>query len=354
MIAVVLIGGMGTRLRPLTCDTPKPLLPVVNRPFLEYEFDILKAHGIREVVLCTSYRPEAFRRALGDGRRMKLRIRYVHEKEPLGTGGALKNASQFISGTTLVLNGDILNALDVTAFLKAHRARRAEVSIALTRVKDPTLYGLVETDEAGRVKKFLEKPSWEEIQTNTVNAGAYLFEPAVLERIPAGINHSLERSLFPHLLQSHARLFGFVTGGYWIDIGSIEKYLQVHNDILRGNTPFTSGAGGRRSGLNLGRGTRLGRELTADTNAGRITLGERTSLGDFVRLAGPLCVGPGCVIGKGASLENCVVMEGTRIGEGASLKGCVVGPRCRIGANSILTGKTALGAGSVLSAYSAL
>lgn len=355
MIAVILIGGMGTRLRPLTCDTPKPLLPVVNRPFLEYQFDILKSHGVRDIVLCTSYRPRDFRGLLGDGRRLGLRLSYIHEKEPLGTGGALKNAESLVKSSVIVLNGDVLNDVNVTEFLKFHRRKRAHVTIALTRVKDPTLYGLVETDDSGRIKKFLEKPSWDDIRANTVNAGAYIFEPRVLERIPPGINHSLERSLFPHLLQNQFRLYGFVTGGYWIDIGSIEKYHQVHVDLLRGAAPFAYGdRRGKRPGLLAGAGTRLGKELSVASDLGRIVLGEKTSVGDFTRLTGPLCVGPGCVIGQGASLENCVVLEGTRIGEGAVLKGCVVGASCRIGAHAVLSNKTALGGGSRVEPYSSL
>jgi len=332
MLAVILIGGAGTRLRPFTCDTPKPLLPVVNIPFLQHQFAILKRHGVRDVVLCTHYRPELFRKALGDGRRLGMRLRYVHETSPLGTGGALKNAAGLTSETFIVLNGDVLNALDVTRFLKFHRKNRADVSIALTRVKDPTLYGLVETDDNGQIKKFLEKPSWDEIRTNTINAGAYIFEPGVLDYIPAKVNYSLERSLFPQLLLDSHRLFGFVTGGYWIDIGTVEKYLQVHLDILRGTTPFKAPA----------------------PRGSRVLLGRGTKVADFVRFSGSVCVGARCSIGKGAQLENCVVLEGTQIGEGASLKGCIVGARCSIGANAVLAERTALAGGSRVAPFSVL
>lgn len=337
MIAVILIGGMGTRLRPLTCDTPKPILPLVNRPFLEYQFELLKSHGIRDVVLCTSYRPQSFKKALQNGRRLGMRLKYVHEIHPLGTGGALKNAQPHISDTAIVLNGDVLNTLDITKFLSSHRKNRASVSIALTRVKDPTLYGLVETEGDGQIKRFLEKPSWDEIQTNTINAGAYLFEPAVLDRIPAGINYSLERGLFPQMLQNNERLFGYVTSGYWIDIGTVGKYLQVHHDILRGLTPF-----------------KAGRRVQKHPDGAKVVLGAKTSVADFVRFSGAVCVGPGSVIGKGASLEDCVVLEGVRIGEGASLKGCIIGARCRIGAQAVLSNGTALGAGSKVEPYSLL
>lgn len=354
MQAVILIGGLGTRLRPLTCDIPKPLLPLVNRPFLEYQFDILRSHGIKDVVLCTSYRKDLFRQALKDGRRHGMRLSYVHEKLPMGTGGALKNAAPQLKGPAVVLNGDVLNALDVSAFLRSHRKNRADISIALTRVKDPTLYGLVETADDGRVKRFIEKPSWDEIRTNTVNAGAYVFERHVLDLIPPKINHSLERSLFPQLLGGGSRLYGFVTAGYWIDIGTVEKYLQVHLDILKHAAPFAIAARTKRGGVHLGRSPRLGRELTLSTESGAIVIGDGCALNDFARLIGPVCLGPRCVVGKGAQLENCVVLEGAVIGEGATLRGCVVGGDCRIGANATLSGRTALAAGSRIEAYSAL
>ncbi len=351
MVALILIGGAGTRLRPFTCDFPKPLLPVLNRPFLEYQFDVLKRHGVRDVVLCTAYKPGVFHRMLGDGRSRGLRLSYVHETRPLGTGGAVKNAQAHLKGTTLVLNGDILHTLDISAFLRFHRRSRADLSIALTRVKDPTLYGLVETEPSGRVRRFLEKPSWDEIVTNTVNAGAYLFEPSVTARIPPGVNYSLERSVFPHMLEDGARLFGYVSRGYWMDIGTVEKYLQVHVDILGGSARLPLPSGRRRPGLRAGRGVRLGRELSFD-GEGCTVLGDRARVGDFARFSRRVCVGPGCEIGKGASLEDCVVLSGARIGDGAALKGCVVGPGSRVGHHAVLSPGSALAGGSTLRPFS--
>jgi mannose-1-phosphate guanylyltransferase len=353
MIALILIGGAGTRLRPFTCDFPKPLLPVLNRPFLEYQFDVLKRHGIREVVLCTAYKPALFHRMLGDGRRLGMRLHYVHETRPLGTGGAVKNAQRHIKDSVLILNGDVLHTLDVTAFRRFHRRSRADLSIALTRVKDPTLYGLVETEPSGRIRKFLEKPSWDEIVTNAINAGAYIFEPGAVARIPPGVNYSLERALFPQMLEDGARLFGYVSRGYWMDIGTVDKYLQVHLDILDGTAPIRLPArrGGR--GLCSGRAVRLGRELTVDRE-GCVVLGDRTRVGDFARFSRHVCVGPDCAIGKGASLENCVVLEGASLGDGASLKNCVVGPGCRVGHHAVLSEGTALAGGSTLRPFSQL
>lgn len=338
MIAVILIGGQGTRLRPLTVDTPKPLLPVVNRPFLHYQFDVLKKHGIRDVVLCAQYRSDAFVKALGTGRSLGLRLKFVREDQPLGTGGALKNAERQIAskGTFLVLNGDVLNAFDLGAFLKLHRAKRSVATIALTRsVSDPTVYGLVKTARDGRIEAFLEKPSWDEVVSDTINAGAYLFEPRVLDLIPGDEPCSLEREVFPRLLHSGARFYGHETDGYWIDIGSTERYLQVHLDILGGRTPFAV-PGAKKS-----------------VDGGRVALGKSARVAEFARFSGSVSVGPGCEIGK-ARLRDCVLLEGARIGDGARLERCVVGPRSVVGAHAAVSAKTVLAAGSRVGAYSQL
>ncbi|MEK7232581.1 MAG: NDP-sugar synthase [Elusimicrobiota bacterium] len=339
MRAVILIGGMGTRLRPFTVETPKPLLPVMNRPFLEYQFQVLSRHGVREVVLCTSYRAGTFRRAFGTGRRLGLKISYVRESIPLGTGGALKNAQSLLNGTTLVLNGDVLNAFNLGAFLKFHRARRAEISIALTRVKDPTLYGLVITDEKGMVRRFLEKPSWDEVVSNSINAGAYLFEPSVFTHLPQGKPYSLERGLFPERLAAGARIAGYVAPGYWIDIGSVEMYLQVHLDLLQGRTPFRPGPRARPF---------------KNADGARVTAGAGTKAAPFVRFSGSVSLGSKVRIGRGAQLTDCVVLDGASIGDGARLERCIVGPKARVGTHAVLGPGTALAGGSLVGDYSQL
>lgn len=297
MLAVILIGGKGTRLQPFTHNTPKPLLPVLNKPCLLYQFEILKKYGIRDVVLCASSSGESLSRPIAQGRRLGLRPRLIREKAPLGTAGALKNAERLLDSrnTTLALNGDILQDLDIGAFLKFHQRSRAVASIALTRVKDPTRYGLVKTDAAGRVREFLEKPSWEQAAgINSINAGAYLFEPSLLKLIPADSSYSLERSVFPRLLENNGRLFGFISRGYWIDIGTPESYLRAHLEMM-------------------------------DRQKQPLLIGRGSVVGASVLFSGNVCVGPRCRIGKGAQLADCVVLEGTVINDGAKLKRCVVG-----------------------------
>jgi mannose-1-phosphate guanylyltransferase len=340
MKAAILIGGQGTRLRPFTLESPKPLLPVLNRPFLEYQLRVLKTHGVRDAVLCVSYLAAAFRRVFGDGRRVGLRLRYVSEPIPLGTGGAVKNAERLLrDGPALILNGDVLNAFDLREFLRFHRAKRAEISLALSRVKDPTPYGLVLTDEKGCVKRFLEKPSWDEVETNTINAGAYLFEPSVFAHIPAGKTYSLERGLFPERLAAGARLGGWVAPGYWIDIGTVEKYLQVHLDVLEGRAPFKPGDGAR--------------PLKGVVGA-RVAAGPGTRVAPFARFSGSVSLGRGVRVGRGAQLSDCVVLDGAAIGDGARLERCVIGARARIGTHAVLGPGAALAGGSRVGDYSQL
>jgi len=353
MRALILIGGRGTRLRPFTLSTPKPLLPIANQCLLEYQFQILRKHGVRDVILCTHYQPSAFRKALGDGRRFGLRLHYVHEKTALGTGGAVRNAEEHVQGRVLVLNGDLLNALDIGRFLQSHRRSRADVSISLTKVKDPSQYGLVKTDARGKILSFLEKPSPDEVSTtNTVNAGAYLFEPAVVRQIPPNTPYSLERELFPSLLKGGFHLNGFVSSEYWIDIGTVDTYLRAHLDILGNNNPFQPRGLAKKGTFLLDRGVRLDPSVEHDRQ-GNVAVGRGSRVEKSVRFFGPVSIGPRCVISKGAVLDRCVVLEGTRIGESARLENCIVGRRCRIGANAVID-DDALGDGSVIGKFSQL
>lgn len=350
MKALILIGGYGTRLRPFTLKTPKPLLPLVNRPFIEYQLEAIHAAGIRDVVLSIAYHPEVFREALGDGRRYGLRFHFAEEKTPLGTGGAVKNAEAYLDEPTVIFNGDILTDLDLKSLIRFHKDNEAELTITLTRVKDPTAYGLVETADGGRIKRFLEKPAWDEVTTNTVNAGTYIFDPKILGWIPPGIAYSLERGLFPNLLQGGHRLFGYVHKGYWMDIGTVEKYLQAHMDVLEGRLHFAPD--GHKSGTTwTAPGGHIGKEVSFE---GKSVLGARTKVADFVRFAGSVVVGPDCEIAQGAALANCIVLAGTRIGEGAKLEGCVVGTNSKVEPHSVLGQGTALGDHSHVTKFSQL
>jgi len=333
MKALILTGGRGTRLRPLTLRTPKPLLPVVNRPFLRYQLDVLAGH-VDEAVLCAAD-PRPFQKALG-ARVGRLRLRYLSEDRPLGTGGAVKNAAGALGSDArfLVLNGDVLNAFDIDTFVKAHRRSGARVTIALTRVPDPTLYGLVRLGRDGAVREFVEKPSPEEVDVNTVNAGAYVFERSVLEELHPGPS-SLERELFPALLRQGG-LNSFESKGYWIDIGTLERYLQVHLDLLGGRTG-------------------LARPKTMPSlDGGHVAVGEGARIDPTARFSGNVSVGARCRVAAGAMLRDCVLLEGARVGANARVERCVLGPGCEIGERAELLRATALAGGSRVEAYSHL
>jgi NDP-sugar pyrophosphorylase family protein len=350
MKAVILTGGLGTRLRPFTCSIPKPLLPVVNRPFLHYQFDMLRKHGVRDVTLATAYRPDVFRSVIGSGKATGMRVRYAHERTPLGTGGAIRNALPDPTGTTLVLNGDVLQSFDITAFVRSHRRLRAEVSISLIHVANPTQFGLVETGAGGRIRRFLEKPSWDEITCDTVNAGAYLMEPSAVAIIPRDVTYSVERALFPHLLEAGKRLYGFPVEGYWMDIGTIDKYLQAHLDVLEGRTPFH--AGRSRAGF-IAAGASV-HPAAAHAGTGAVAIGRGSKIAARARFLGSVTIGADCSIGEGAILQDCVVMAGTAIGPGARLERCVVGRRCVVGASAVIGPGRTLGDGSRAAPHSNL
>jgi len=351
MKALILIGGLGTRLRPLTCSMPKPLLPIVNRPFLEYQFRLLKKYGVKEVILCVAYMSHEFERVFGDGGRIGMKVRYVHEEDPLGTGGAVKNAEKFIDSTTLILNGDILTDINLKSMVKFHKDNKALATVGLTRVKDPTSFGLVETDKAGRIERFLEKPSWDEVTCNTINAGVYIFEPEVLNYIPRGINYSVERGLFPILLRENAGLYGYTFKGYWMDIGTIEKYLQAHFDMMLCNIDFQLPGKMKQDNLWVGKNLKWGKNIEL---TGRLICGNNVSIGDSTQMQDNVCLGNGVKIGKGCLITDSVILDNTHIGEGVKLDRVIIGKDCRIEANCILSAKTTLGNGTVITKYSRL
>ena len=304
MKAVILSGGLGTRLRPFTLSLPKGLLPLANRPFLEYQLLLLKKYKVDEVLFALSYMPEVIKDYFGK-EKYGIKIYYTVEKSPLGTGGAVKKAESFIDQTTFILNGDILSDIDLSSLYKFHRKRKADITISLIRVKDPTQYGLVKRSKNGRISSFLEKPQEDEIITDTVNAGIYLFEPEVLKFIPEGVNYSLERDLFPTILKNKGRLFSYIHTGYWQDVGTLERYLQANFDLLEGRAPF------KIKGIKERKGTRC-------------ICGKGSSL-KGVKLRGNIILGEGVVIGRGVSLFNSIILDRAKIGDYSKIEGSVIG-----------------------------
>jgi NDP-sugar pyrophosphorylase family protein len=348
MKAVILAGGEGTRLRPLTLTLPKPVVPVVDRPFLTHQLDLLATVGVTEIVFSIAYQPERVRRVFGDGEAVGRRIHYAVEDSPLGTGGAVRNAMPFLDETTIVFNGDVLTDVDLPAVVKRHRESGAQATLVLTPVANPSAYGLVETDAGGRVLRFVEKPDPSQITTDTINAGIYVLETAAIGRMPAAVNYSIERGFFPGLLADGLHVGAVVHRGYWIDIGTPEKYLQVHRDVLGGRYPVPLHGEARAGG-------HVHRDARVDEGA---------------ELNGPFFIGPGChvhagaVIGPdavltrdvtvepGGRVRDSVVWDGTRIAEGATLDGALVGAGVAVGRHARAGAGAVLGEGTQLSDFS--
>ncbi|NJN15133.1 MAG: NDP-sugar synthase [Oscillochloris sp.] len=328
MKAVILVGGQGSRLRPLTCNTPKPMIPLVNQPFLEWMLLRLRDQGINEVVLAVQYLADRFRDALGDGSHLEMKIHIVEEPEPRGTAGAVKNVEHLLDGSTFIFNGDVMTDLDLRAMLDYHRENKSKLTISLTPVEDPTQFGLVETESDGRVRRFLEKPREVDITTNLINAGTYIIEPEIFRYVPPDQFYMFERGLFPVVLQTGDPMFGFPSRAYWTDIGKPQTYLDVHHDILIGKMNY------RFRGKEIA--NRVWLEGDADIHpqaqvVGPVVLGHGVKIARGARVIGPTVIGAGSQIGPDTSLEGAVLWENNQIGEGSVLRNCVLGRANQIG-----------------------
>ena len=317
MRAVVLVGGFGTRLRPLTSDLPKQMLPIVDRPMIEHVVGHLAAHGVEEVVLSLGFLPDAFLDAYSDGRCAGIPLHYAVEPEPLDTAGAIRFAAEDagIDEAFLVLNGDVLTDLAVDELIGFHRASGAEATVSLTPVDDPSRYGVVPTDADGRVTGFVEKPPAGAAPCNWINAGTYVFEPSVIDRIEPGRRVSVEREVFPAMADEGV-LYGLRSEAYWVDTGTPETYLGVQLDLLDGVR------GPARSGV----------DDAAEIHPGATV---RRSV-----------IGPGAVVAEGSRVCDSVVMAGSRIGEGAVVDGSLVGRNATIGPDAQVLGLSVVGHGA--------
>ena len=308
--AVLLAGGLGTRLRPLTYLRPKALLPVVNRPLISYELELLGRFSVPEVILAAGYQADQLRPTLGEGRQWGLQVRYVQETVPLDTAGATKNVESLIQDPFFVFNGDLILDVDLGLMAQAHRQAGATVTILLRQVADITPFGLIQRDPQGYVTAFLEKASQDATGQNTINAGVYIISPCVLDEIPAGEPYSFETDLFPALVDRGVRVHGYLpaTHGYWSDVGRLDSYLQVNRDLLAGQLPWLS---------------------LPDIQLEQV--------GEDVQIQPPNCWDEGVVVESGAHVGPWVVLgENVRVGGGASLEDCVIHPGATIGAGAHL------------------
>ncbi len=352
MKAILLAGGKGTRLRPLTVHTPKPIVPILDRPFLYYQIDLLRqVPEIDEVILSLNYQPRRIEELVGEGEGLGLRVRYVVEPMPLGTGGAVRYAGDQLRESVVVFNGDVLTQIDLGAVLRLHRERKARATIVLTPVENPRAYGLVETDAQGNVRRFLEKPGEDEITCNTINAGIYVLEPDTFDRIPKDTAWSIERSFFPSLIERGEAFVAYVYDGYWIDIGTPAKYLQVHRDIMDGRyaaPPFSG------------------------TAPGTAWVAPDAKVEDGVELHGPCFIDGGVVLKAGARIlpysvigrqthvDEAAIIDGSIvwpngwIGRDAHIRDSILGRNCHVGRSAVVEPGAVLGDKTVITDYSTL
>ncbi len=328
MRAIIIAGGLGTRLRPLTYNLPKPIVPVANRPFVLHQIELLKRYGITEIVLLPIYLSEEIKEIFDEGKKFGVKVYYSIEEKPLGTAGAVKNAEEFFTPEPMIVfNGDILTDINLKDLIEAHYKKKARVTLALTEVEDPTTYGLVLTDETGRVTRFIEKPSWEQVTARTVNAGIYVLDPGVFEEVPRGLEYSFERQLYPHLLEREEPIYGFVSQAYWIDIGSPQKYMQAHRGILRQEVRVHIPGKKNEDGVWIGKNTYI--SPSAKVN-GPSLLGDGVQIGDEVRVQDLVVLGENVSVDEGSSLDHSIIWRGTAIGKEVKLSNCLVGINCRI------------------------
>ena len=342
MQALILVGGEGTRLRPLTSTVPKPVVTLVDRPFMAYMLEWLRGHGVDDVILSCGFMADGVRAVLGDGSALGVRVRYVEEPEPLGTGGALKYAEDLLDERFFMLNGDVLSDMDLTAQLRQHERTGARATLALMAVDDPSAYGLVRRHPDGSVKQFLEKPSADEVlDTNLVNAGAYILERDVLAGMaPAGTRISIERDVFPTLVDEG--LYGYEATGYWLDIGTPQRYLQATFEIMEGAVKTEVGRQLAEAGGVLG-------SCEATVRA-PVVIGDGCEIHPDAVLGPRAVLGRGVRVGAGAQIEGSVVLDGAQVGAGARISSSIVAADAHIGDGCQLLGEVVIGAGVRLGA----
>jgi len=331
MKAVILAGGEGTRLRPLTCNIPKAMVPVLNKPFLEHVIRYLSYHKVTDIILAQSHFLQPLVTYLGNGSQFGVNLYYSIEDVPLGTAGAVKNAEKYLDETFLVLNGDVFSDLDITTMIDYHLERKAKVTIASTPVDDPTSYGLIETNAQDRITRFLEKPSWNQVTTNMINAGTYVLEPEVLTKIPSQSNFSFERELFPMLLEQEDPIYAYPSSAYCIDMGTPEKYLQLNRDLLSGK----SGQHYLATGEEVVIGEQSNIHPTAQIT-GPALIGNNCSIGRGVKLTGPTVIGHYCTILEDSVIEQSVIWRDAQVGPRVRLKNSIVADNCCLYDNSII------------------
>lgn len=341
MQAVVLVGGQGTRLRPVTYDVPKAMVPLRNRPFIAYMVDFLRSGGLDGAVLSMGYLPDPIHDYISGQDLDGFSVDYAVEDHALGTAGGIKNAEKYLRGGPLVVvNGDVLTGSDLKRAIEFHHESDALATITLTSVEDPTAYGLVEVDHDMLVHRFIEKPAYDEVTTNLINAGIYVLEPEVLDMIPAGREVSIEREIFPKL-QAKNQLRAHVSSAYWRDIGTPRSYLAASHDALSGAVA----ANGEFDYMEVAEDIRVGKNVKL---LPPLSVAPGCEIEDLATIGGRTSLGRGCRIGEGAVVEGSILLDGAEVEAGAVVRGSIVGLKARVRHEAIVRGLSVLGANCVV------
>jgi len=342
MKAIIMAGGEGSRLRPLTCDCPKPMMRLMDKPVMQYALELLRAHGVTRIAATLGYLPDAVTDYFGDGADFGVDIRYFIEKTPLGTAGGVKQAAGFLDETFIVLSGDGVTDLDVTAAVEFHRSKGALATIILRREDNPAEYGVVCTNADGKIKGFYEKPGRCDVLSDTINTGVYILEPEVLDRIPSGRPFDFGHDLFPQLVREGAPVYGYVMDGYWCDIGDVRAYLEAHAAAMDGRI--------RLGGIF----PRPGRAIvmpgaSVDSSAvleGPCLIAHGAQVRAGAHIGAYSVVGENCIIGPRASLKRAVLWQGVQIESGAQARGCVLGGNAVLESGAQAYEESVLGTGA--------
>ncbi len=342
MIAVVMAGGEGSRLRPLTLGRPKPMVPILNVPVMEHIITLLKRHGIIDIVVTVHYLASVIEDYFGDGSDFGVRIRYALEETPLGTAGSVKNAQHMLDEPFLIISGDALTDIDLTKVVAFHQQRGAVATLVLVHVNNPLEYGVVITDQQGSVERFLEKPSWGEVFSDTVNTGIYVLDPSVLDLIPAGEPSDFSSDVFPRLLAKQAPMFGYVADGYWCDVGSLGDYVKASFDFLQGSVSLPLPINRRQDGVIAAPTAIVEPRVRA---FGPVYLGEGCVVRSGAVLHGPVVIGDNTVIESGATIDRSIIWNNCLVSTAASVNGAIIGKQSSIRSGAIVAQGAVIGDG---------
>ena len=351
MKAVIMAGGEGTRLRPVTCDLPKPMVQVLGKPVMEYAIELLKKHGITDIAVTLHYLPDVIRNWFGDGSTRGVNMQYFVEDTPLGTAGSVRAAREFLDEPFIVISGDALTDIDLSGAMDFHRRKKADVTLVLKSVETPVEFGVVIAGEDGQIERFMEKPAWRDVFSDTVNTGIYIIEPQVMDRIAAGVKADFAKDLFPSLMKDGARMFGYITDGYWCDIGNPAQYAMAQFDILDGKVRANAGLPETRPGVFV---------HPHATVSGEAMLVRPCAVLEGAVINGACAVGPHAIVGRNgvvereASVERSVLLDDVFIGasarleEGIVCQGAAIGERVRVHDGAVIGAGARVGSDSVI------